>query len=461
MVLIGGGVSNAYGDTFIIPLVTVGTRYDSNVFLIPKTNGFKREDIVSTIVPQINVLNRGDLVQTSMQIAGIGEKYENNPGLDYFGGSGRLALNLDRLVQRYTPNLTLTISDGAFYTPNAPAFSTPAFGEDPSALGRGIQVVRVNTFSNSAAIVGTYRFTPATTFRVGYNNQMIRFGHSYVDTGGRGLVDTNTHTLNAGPFIQVNVSDTIGVYYTWQRVKFLGGQAAGLQDDYEAHGGNLSWQRIWIPEFRTNTFAGATVITSGGGAGGSGSSGSQSPNNLVVYTGGFSAFWSDLVPTTVPQNPLIGAAGGSGGFGQGGSAGAMMGGASIFGTGARTTAVFSYSAGVYPGYYGAGVPLLSHVVTTTGTRRLGQSWAVVVSGDYARNDSLISGSGEGSNISFQAYGGRSSLTYMVMTGLFVSLTGDYHKFEGEGLALGGALSGAQVAVDRYVGMISLTKMWLP
>ena len=144
-----------------------------------------------------------------------------------------------------------------------------------------------------------------------------------------------------------------------------------------------------------------------------------------------------------------------------GGTGGMMGGGAIFGTGARTTAVLSYSAGVYPSYFAAGVPLLSHVVTATGSRRLGQSWAVTTSADYGRNDSLASGVGAGSSVSFQSYGGNVSLAYVITTGMFVSVTGDYHRFEGEGLALSGALTGAQVAVDRYLGMISLTKVWLP
>ncbi|TKB69547.1 MAG: hypothetical protein E8D47_00490 [Nitrospira sp.] len=138
-----------------------------------------------------------------------------------------------------------------------------------------------------------------------------------------------------------------------------------------------------------------------------------------------------------------------------------MGSAAIFATGARTTALLSYSAGVYPSYFSAGVPLISHVVTATGNRRLASSWAMAASTDYARNDAIGGGSGAGSALSYQAYGGNLSLTYLVTGGMFLSLTGDYHKFEGQGLALGGALSGAQVSVDRFLGMISLTKVWLP
>jgi len=453
----------AWGDVLVVPALAVSERYDSNVFLTPKINGVQREDIVTSVTPSISALHRGDYAQTTVQLSGVGERYVNNPGLSYIGGGGGIASNLNRLVQRYNPRLTLTVTDSAFYTPQAPAFASATFGEDTSVFGRGLQIVRVNTFSNTAAVNGTYAITPTTVVQLGYTNSIIRFGRTAIDTGGTGLIDTDSHGVTSSIRQQVSVRDALGFTYAYQRIVFKGDQSGALSDGYQSHGGSLSWSRTWIPELRSTTFAGAMLIVQGSNtlSTTSGAS-SQAPGNLVIYQGGAALMWTDLVqvaPGMAGATSMPGIA--VGGFGSTGGMGGQTG-LSAFGTGARTLGILNYTAGVYPSYFSVGTPLLSHVVSGTFTRRIGSSWALSTVGDYARDETLPGSSNASQrDVSITSYGGSLSLSYLISPGLVASLSGDYHKFDGQGLALGGALSGAALNFDRKVAMISLTKVWLP
>ena len=89
---------------------------------------------------------------------------------------------------------------------------------------------------------------------------------------------------------------------------------------------------------------------------------------------------------------------------------------------------------------------------------MGTSWAVTGGADYAKSESLSKQASAG-DIGFQSYGGNASLSYFLTPTMFGSLTGDYHKFEGQGLGLAGVFVGGSSTFDRYIVMISITKLW--
>lgn len=458
--------SRVLGETLIVPVITLAERYDSNVFTAPKIAGVRQDDWVSTATPQLNVVHRGSVAQTTLQLSGIGERYINNPGLSYFGGGANFGMNLNRFVQEYVPRLSFTISNGTFYSPQAPAFNPGNIDADPDAFARGIQIVRVNTFTNSSSGTLSYAFDQMTSFRVSYSYSLIRFGHSFVNVGNAGIVDTDTQSINAGPQFRVSPQDTLSLNYMYQRTQFLGGQLPGFPSKYEAHGGTLGWLRAWGREVRTNVYAGASSVDQGGTALASGTSvANQSGGLVLAYTGGASLIYTDL-------NPTASGGGGQGLGGQGGVSGigglgglSGPGGGSLPGggamgmvSGASKVISFNYSAGVFPSYYAGGVPLISHLVSGAVFRRMGTSWAVTSSADYAKSNSLSKQAGAG-DIGFQSYGGNVSLSFFLTPTMFGSLTGDYHKFEGQGLGLAGVLVGGTSTFDRYIGMISITKLW--
>lgn len=447
------------GETLIVPVVTLSERYDSNVFNSPKIAGVNREDWVSTVIPQLNVMHRGSAAQTILQLTGIGERYVNNSGLSYFGGGANLAMNLNRLVQEYNPRLSLTLSNGTFYTPQAPAFSPPNPDLDPNVFARGIQIVRVNTFTNASSATATYRLMPTTSLRVSYTYNVIRFGSSFVNIGNAGLINTNTQSINAGPQFQLTERDTMSINYLYQRSDFVGGQLPGFPSKFETHGGTVGWMRGWNRELRTNLFIGATQVDEGAAvvASGVGSGTQTSTGTLIVYTGGASLIYTDLAPQATGT--------GTAGLGGGGLVGGFGGGFSMPGSGAMGMTggaskimVLNYSTGVFPSFYSGGVPLINHLVSGSIFKRIGSSWATTVGGDYAKSESL-SKQASAADLQFQSYGGYASISLFLTPTMFASISGDYHKFEGQGLALSGALAGGTTAFDRYTGMISLTKLW--
>lgn len=127
-------------------------------------------------------------------------------------------------------------------------------------------------------------------------------------------------------------------------------------------------------------------------------------------------------------------------------------------SGASKVYSLNYTAGVFPSYFAGGVPLISHLVSASMFKRIGSFWGISAGADYAKNESL-SKQGAAGDIGFQSYGGNMSVSYFVTPTMFGSFTGDYHKFEGQGLGLAGALIGGSTSFDRYVAMISLTKLW--
>ncbi len=461
------GAPQAMSETLVIPSVSLAARYDSNIFTSSKIPGVRQDDWVSTITPTLNMLHRGDLAQTTLQLSGIGEQYAHNNGFNYFGGGANFAMNLNRLVQRYVPQLSLTISNGTFYAPNAPAFSPGNFDTDPNVFSRGVQVARVNTFTNAASAVAAYAFSQMTSLRVSYSYSVIRFGQSFVQTGNAGPVNTNAQVINVGPQFRISPQDTLSVNYIYEKTDFIGGQIAGFPSQFETHGGTLGWLRAWNRDLRTNLYGGVTTVDEGGAILASGTS-PQGNSLSLAYTGGAAMIYTDLNPTTSGGGALLGGqgvgisgiTGGVGGMGGLSGPGGPSAGGGMMGlmSGASKMVSINYSAGVFPGYFGGGVPLLSHLITASGFRRIGTGWAISLGADYAKNESLSKQAGA-ADIGFQSYGGNAAVSFFLTPTMFASLSGDYHKFEGQGLTLASAFAGGSTTFDRYVGMLSITKLW--
>lgn len=460
-----GGISSVMADTLFVPALSLSGRYDSNIFSSPKIPGLRQDDWVSTVTPQLNILHQGNLAQGTLQLTGVGEQYLHNSGLNYFGGGANLNLNLSRLVQRYNPRLSLTISNSTLYTPQAPSFASPSADADPSIFLRGIQVVRVDTFSNSSSASLSYAFSQLTSFRVSYSYSVIRFGQPSVNAANSGVVNTNAQAVSAGPQVQLTARDSVFMSYVYQRSEFIGGQLPGFPTSFQTHGGTVGWSRLWSQEWRSNIFGGVSAVEEGQAVSPVGTASSNQGGGVTLaYSARASLVFSEtLAGSAGVGGPgvgglAVGGIGGVGGFSGPGGASIPGGGAMGMLGGASKMFALNYSAGVFPGYVAGGVPLLSHVISASLFRRLGLSWAVACSADYARNDSLSKQAGA-QNLSFTGYGGNGAVSFFVTPTLFGSLTADYHKFEGQGLAISGAVAGGQTELDRFVGMLTLTKVW--
>ncbi len=451
--IIASGI--ARGETLVIPAITVAQRYDSNVYNTGAIQGVHLGDFVSSAMPQLNLAHKGSLAEGSAQLMGIGEKFIYNPGLDYVGGGAGFNLNLTRLIGALTPRATLNVSSVTLFKPQAPSFGTTgvgnAIGEQAvNPFARGIEISRVETLVSTSAMRFSYNLTQAASFQANYSLSIIRFGHSFTpNVVQSNLINTNTHLIMAGPQIRVTSLDTIGINYLYQRTDFSGRQTTGIADRFESHGGTLNWGRSWSTEFKSYVYGGATALLQQGVAAPVSESGTGvAPSSLVLFNGGANLVWTDTAVSggssaNIPQGSMMGSAIGSSG---------------VPGSGANTVASLSYTVGVFPSFSGAGLPLLSQVVSTFLSHRLSSSFFTNAGAQYSRNDSVGDTSNTG-GISFQSYGGNAGLSYVITPTLFASLRGEYQHFSGNGAGVSGVIGGLGADFDRYVTMVSLTTFW--
>lgn len=461
--LILGASPRAAADTLFVPALTVAGRYDSNIFSSPKLPGLRLDDWVSTVTPQLNVIHQGSLAQGSVRLTGVGEQYLHNDQLNYFGGVANVSLVLNRLVQRVIPRLSFNVTNSTIYTPQAPSFAAPTVEGDPNLLLRGIQIARVDTFLNSSSANLSYAFDRTFSLRLGYSYSVIRFGHPSVNAANAGVVNTDSESISVGPQWQVSLRDSLFMNYVYQRTRFVGGQLPGFPSSFQTHGGTIGWSRAWSPEWRSSVFAGVASVEEGTSFNDSGGTTTNQGGVLLTYTAGATLVYSEaLSGTATAQLPLggfgVGGIGGIGGLSGAGGAGVPGGSAMAMVGGSSKMFALNYSAGVFPGFVAGGVPLISHVVSASFFRRLSVAWGVACGADYARNDSLSKQPGA-QDISASGYGGNGAVSYFLTPTLFGSVTADYHRFEGQGLAVSGAVSGAAAELDRFVAMLSITKVW--
>lgn len=459
-----GGIPNVMADTLFVPAVTLAGRYDSNIFSSPKIPGLRRDDWVSTVTPQLNVIHQGDLAQGGLQLTGVGEQYLHNNDLNYFGGGANVNLTLNRLIQRYSPRLSLTVTNSTIYTPQAPSFAAPNIDGDPNVLLRGIQIARVDTFLNSSSANLSYAFDRLSSIRLSYSYSLIRFGQPSVNAANSGVVNTNSESVSIGPQFQVSSRDSVFMNYIYQRTQFVGGQLPGFSSSFQTHGGTVGWSRVWSPQIRSTIMAGVSSVEEGTAVNGfGGTSATQSGGALLTYTAGATLVYSETLSGSATRGPglgglAVGGIGAIGGLSGAGGAGVPGGGAMAMLGGSRQMFALNYSAGVFPGYVSGGVPLISHVISASFFRRVGFSWGIACGADYARNDSLSKQPGA-QDLSSSGYGGNGAISFFATPTLFGSITADYHRFEGQGLAVSGAVAGGTAELDRFVTMISLTKVW--
>ncbi len=400
-----------------IPSISLSERYDTNVFFAPKIPGLQREDYVTTLAPTLFIRNVGRLVDATLSVGAIGERYINNPGLSYIGYNASTNIVLDQFVQRFVPGATLRIGDSFLFTPTPPAFlagdalTTQVVGPENASqvtpadfFVRGIQAFRVNTYTNSASVAGSYPVTPTTRFVTAYSNSIIRFGTPFVpSTQQQVLFGSTTHIVTAGPEMRPSPRDTFTLNYTFMRSEVEGGGAGTFQ----THGASLGWLRVLSPELTAKATGGVMLVQVEG-------LGAAAGGDALSYVGGASIAWSRR----------------------------------------NMNASVNYSAGVYPSFFVGAGPLLSQTVNATGSYRMLDNRLVASAGvNYSRNDGIEAGP-VAETLSFESYGTNAGLVYTLAPTTLISFSHSYQLFKG---FFGFAATTQEFS--RNVLMISLTKYW--
>lgn len=357
-------------ETHLIPSLRVAERYDSNVFFVPGTN---LDDYVTTVSPQLRVNHRNQWVEGSIGGGATAEAYVKNPGLNYVAGSGTVNLNLDGAMDKVVPGLGLRMSDTVIYTPQPLAFAAPISGSQiPPAFVQGIQAQRANSFTNSAMVDASYRYSAYMSLTVSYVDQRIRFGSPIAAPTGAALtrfLNTNFQTLTSGLVRRLSQADTIFVAHQYQNATFSASDTL-IGSQFSTQGALLRWSRLINPELKVTGEGGVAVI---------------SPVGNVEALGAASLEWK----------------------------------------GQYTAVTVSYARSIAPSFLFVSIPLLSQVVSGTARRQITDSLSLSVTGSYAFNESVP----DNSLLQFTAYSVTPSINYVISKTFTATLSYIRSQFE--------------------------------
>ena len=381
----------------VIPSVSVGQRYDSNVFFVRRRPGLDREDFVTTAVPQIRGYYVGNWFDVNAQAAAIGEYYAKNTSLNYVGTNTGIALGLSKLLDRWWQNATLTISDTYIYSPNSPAFLIGDFagaGADPFASG--FQVGRVTVSRNTLKTDLSIPLNQTVSLTGGYTNGFIRFGTSEV-LQDRRLIDSNYQTYTAGLSMNASPQDVLSV----NAVNYENTFTTQPEGSFTRRGGTVGWEHTFSPFLTMKSHAGATSLER--------EVGGVTLTSTVAPAGGLALFWKD-----------------------------------------RTTSMaFVYNVGVAPSLQFQGEALRTHVVSFTVTQETAIPKLLAVANlNYGRGDQ--SGSSSGASISYVSVMGTGGVVYRFSPETFLGLNYSYSNFDNN-------FGGNTFSFDRHVVQLSLTQ----
>lgn len=383
----------AESGTTIIPSVRLTERYDSNVFFLQGNN---LEDFVTSIAPQLRVSHRNQWIEGVVSGGGTGEVYVKNPGLNYVGANGSVALNLDGAMNALVRGLGLRISDSITYTPQPPAFAAPTGGSQLSEVFvQGLQARRANSFTNTAKVEVSYALSTYLSVISTYTDRRIRFGKGtstptgVVATGE--FINTNFQTLTSGFVGQLSTSDEVSLLHQYQKATFSN---LGLGDlGFSTQGAMVRWSRSITPELQVTGEGGFSLL---------------SQNSGIYPVSSASLVWQ----------------------------------------GQYTTVRVSFSRAVTPSFLFSGTPLLSQSVTATVIRQIAAPLSISLSGSYATNRSVP----DSSLLRFESYSVSPGLEYKFTPNLTATFSYTHNEFQRD-------FSGKSSDFGRNMALLSIVAEW--
>jgi hypothetical protein len=253
-----------YGETRIIPSVSVSERYDTNVYLAPPEllpPGQRRSDFVTSLAGDVQLHHKSRDVEASLTGGANLNGYVYNTDLNYVGTSVDAYAKLDGWVGRLAENAKLQVSDRFLYTPEPPGFitgvKTPA-GDDP--FSRGIQGFRANTFSNTASASGSYPVFRGLSLQGSYAFSFYRVGSILALTStGASFFDTNVHSYSVGPGYRLTRADSISLSYQQSLVTQTETSGTGPTFDFNTQELWANYSRV-MPDWTVTVRGGGTLI---------------------------------------------------------------------------------------------------------------------------------------------------------------------------------------------------------
>ena len=209
---------SVHAETIIVPLTSVRSRYDSNVFRRPKQllePGTQTGDFVTTVIGGLDLLHKTRDIDAEVKLGGAFSAFVENTQRNFFGARLQAEVGLDHWVDQYVRGARLRIRENLRYTPEQPSFLTGArdLAEDDS-LARGIQGFRANTLYNNTDFKGEYPVSRDLSVEGGYNFGIRRIGRIQGgDIPGVTYFNTMVHTWQGGPRYKLTRKDSVAVLY--------------------------------------------------------------------------------------------------------------------------------------------------------------------------------------------------------------------------------------------------------
>ena len=387
------GRTTGESATTIIPSLRVAERYDSNVFFV---KGANLEDYVTTVAPQLRVTHKNQWVGVTMGGGATGEVYAKNPGLNYVGANGMVALNLDGAMNALLPGLSLNITNSVSYTPQPPAFAAPTSGNQISdAFVQGLQARRANSFSSMVSAEASYFFSPYMGVSSTFTDSRLRFGKAFSTPDGvvssGEFINTNFQTVTSGVVMRPSPADTISVSHQYRDASFSDPDRG--ERGFSTQGAIANWSKSITPDLKVIGNGGFSILSQRSG---------------IYPVGGVSVEWQ----------------------------------------GVSTTVRVSYSRAISPSFLFVSGALVNEVVTGALTRQMAEPFIVSLSASYAINRSIP----DSSAVRFESYSVTPSVTYRIGPSLTASLSYTHSEFQR-------AFSGQAIDFNRNMVMLNLLAEW--
>ena len=405
-------IEPSHADTKVVPSITVGVGYDSNPWFGPTPPGARKFDYFTNVTPQVSVRHKGREIEGTFTGGLVSAFYANNSEINYLAANGQFDFKLDRLVQRLDRNLTLSVTDLIYYTPQPPAFINPQAGQSPvftaSAFGSGVQPYRVNTTANTGILQGAYSISPGISMQANYTNTIISFGAISGEPTLGTAFGLTTHSITGGPAFRITPRDTVNLNYAFQSATFSG-QGGGT---FRTHGGTVTWTRLLTRTLTANLTGGVTYLEPSNFQARNDQSTTIQPNvggqaSDILYTTGASLLWN---------------------------------------YGKNTALTLAFSRSIVPNFYIVPVPLVSNVFMVSATRTFTARLSASGNINYALNED------PSGLFSYTSYGGTVIVSYGLTRNLSASANYTYYYFDQ-------AFSGQQFRFDRNLVVLSLTAVW--
>jgi opacity protein-like surface antigen len=253
--------------TSFIPALSVGERYDTNVwfapaFLLPP--GTRLNDFATTLQGSLKALHKDKNVDVSL-LGGVDvNAFAYNTGLNYLSTRADLYSNLNGWAEQLAKGAQLQVYDYFRYTPTSPGFLSGGKSGTEDPFLRGIQAFRANTFSNTLNMNGVYPVYRGLGVQGQYAFSLFRVGSILAATStGATFFDTTMHTWSVGPRFEVSRLDGIALLYQQslitQSLSQTASQSGGAPTDTDTQSVTANWYRT-TPNWNFRIAGGVALI---------------------------------------------------------------------------------------------------------------------------------------------------------------------------------------------------------